>query len=514
MNNTSSRADLHFFLLLLMLAGLYIFWTWNPEIAGLGGDNGVYLLTAQFYSPWSPPSLIAKHFADHSQYPPIYPLVLALLGGGDSILTAHLITTACLLLAFLAIRYWLVTLGLQKTTANLAVLLIALLPGTVKIAMFILSENLYLLLSVLGLLLAFLSERRESSFLLIMAAIAIAVAALTRTVGISLAAAFCLYLAIRRPARALLSGFATLAPLAVFTWYKSIHATEQSGYLDALISHYHYDTGAKILAQIQTESVSLWQGWFANFEPGFAGYLMGFCLILSFLALVVRIYKRQLDGFYLLFYFGVILLWPYPAEAKRLIYVVLPIMVGQSFSLINYIPALSVGQIIIRPVTLFILAMLVSSMPGTIVIAERFLQPLPQELEPYRRTKHLYSADLQVAHSNLLNAKILLEDMKSLNDKLPEDAIIYGLKPSIISLYAKRLALLPPSEITADNSLQDAGDRSRPIYFYMMGITSPSSPTPYYPFEKIKDRLDILHVARIHDGEDGPVLAILGRLNR
>ncbi|KPJ98836.1 MAG: hypothetical protein AMJ60_06965, partial [Desulfobacterales bacterium SG8_35] len=274
MNNSSTRADLHFLLLLLLLTALYLFWTWNPEVAGLGGDNGIYLLTARSYSPWSPPSLIAQHFAAHSQYPPLFPLVLGLLGGGESILAAHLINTACLLLAFLAIRAWLVALGLQKTTANLVVIFIALLPGTVKLAMFILSENLYLLLSVLALLLVLLAERKNSSLLLIIAAFVIVGATLTRTAGIALAAAFCLYLTCRRPARALLPALATLAPLAIFAWYKSRSAAEHAGYLDALISNYSSNTATKVLKQIQIESVSLWQGWLANFEPGFSGYFI------------------------------------------------------------------------------------------------------------------------------------------------------------------------------------------------------------------------------------------------
>ncbi|KPJ97619.1 MAG: hypothetical protein AMJ60_10775, partial [Desulfobacterales bacterium SG8_35] len=97
-------------------------------------------------------------------------------------------------------------------------------------------------------------------------------------------------------------------------------------------------------------------------------------------------------------------------------------------------------------------------------------------------------------------------------DTLPEDAVIYGIKPSIISLYSKRLAFLPPAEITAGDFLPDIEKNYLPQYFYMVAITSPSISTPFFPLEKIRDDLEILHTARTHDGENAPVVAILARI--
>jgi hypothetical protein len=514
MNKSKHNIDFQFLLLLVILSGLYIFWAWNHELAGFGGDNAVYLLTAEFYSPWSAPSPIAEYFANHSQYPPVYPFILAVFGGGQSILSAHLITASCLLLALVAMRFWLVAYGLASTTANLAILLLAILPGTVKISMFILSENLYLFLSLSVLALTSFSDKKENSLLLIMAAILVASATLTRTAGISLAAAFCLYLAVKKPSSSLLCAFLALAPIIFHAVYRKFHAIEHVSYVNALIAHYSDDTLTKILEQIQRESSFLWQGWLANFEAGMANIIIGVFLGLCLLSAVIRIYQRKLDGYYLLFYFTIMLLWPYPAEAKRLIYIVLPIMVGQFLFSLNLIPKLSLGKIYIRPVSLFTLAILIVSLPGTALIVKRFLQPLPAELEPFRRNKFLYYSNQQVAHKNLLYAKTLIEDLKTLDAKLPEDATIYGIKPSIISLYSQRLTLLPPANIAADKSLQLSKDKVQPIFYYMMGITSPTHPIPYYPFEEIKDQLEILHVAKSGNGDAAPVIAILSRLHQ
>jgi hypothetical protein len=514
MNESKHNIDFQFLFLLVIISGLYIFWVWNHELAGFGGDNAVYLLTAAFYSPWTASSSIAEHFANHSQYPPFYPFLLAIFGGGKSILAAHLFTAVCLLLALVAMRIWLTAHGIASTTANLAVLLIAILPGTIKISMFILSENLYLLLSLSVLSLASFSEKKDNSLLLIMAAILVASATLTRTVGVSLAAAFCLYLALKKPTRSLLCGLIALAPLIIHTVFRKFQAMEHASYVDALVLHYSDDTLAKIIEQIQKESNFLWQGWLANFEAGMANIIIGLFLGLCLLSIVVRIYQRKLDGYYLLFYFTIILLWPYPAEAKRLIYVVLPIMVGQCLFFMNLIPSISLGKIYIRPVSVFTLAILIVSLPGTVLIIDRFLQPLPAELEPFRRNKFLYYSNHQIAHENLLYAKTLIVDLKILNTKLPQEATIYGIKPSIISLYSQRMTLLPPANLAADSSLKLSNDKVQPLYYYMMGITSPSHPKPYYPLEEITDQLEILHVAKSDSGDDAPVIAVLARLKQ
>ena len=512
MKSAAARSDIFFLLLFLVISGFYLFWTWNPELAGLGGDNGVYLLMARFYSPWSPSSDIARHFTEHSQYPPFYPIILSIFGGGESILAAHLSTTACFLLALLALRAWLLTLGLQKSTANLAVLLFTILPGTVKFAMFILSENLFLFLSILALYLVALAEKEGKKALLPAAALTIVLAVLTRTAGLSLAAAFCFYIILKRPPKGLISLFAVIVPLAFFFWRKSLSSIKHTGYLDALASYYNSDIATKILDQTQKEAFFLWQGWQVNFEPGFGIILIELCLILSLAAMFYRIYKRHLDGFYLLLYFIVILLWPYPAEAKRLIYGVLPILVGQSLFLVNRLPALQAGKLKIYPVTLLTLSLVFCSLPNTLIIADRLLQPLPSELQQYRRTKYLYAANPQTATNNLYSAAVLMDDIKSLPGILPAKAVVYTIIPSILSLYTNRLALIPPDDITTANSFYYGSDNSQPVFFYMTALTSPAIPAPYYPLEKIRDRMEILHLAKIGHEDNGPVIAILAKL--
>ena len=63
--------------------------TSSAYLSHFGGDNAVYLLTAAAWSPYSLASDFAQHFADTSRYPPAFPFVLAVFGGGESIHLAH-----------------------------------------------------------------------------------------------------------------------------------------------------------------------------------------------------------------------------------------------------------------------------------------------------------------------------------------------------------------------------------------------------------------------------------------
>jgi hypothetical protein len=50
-----------------------------------GGDNAVYLLTAQYFSPYAPRTALAAHIAQGSLFPPLFPLLLALTGSAESL---------------------------------------------------------------------------------------------------------------------------------------------------------------------------------------------------------------------------------------------------------------------------------------------------------------------------------------------------------------------------------------------------------------------------------------------
>src|SRR5712692_9243154 len=130
----------------LVMASAYYVWTWSDILGGFGGDNAVYLLSAQYLSPFSPHSQVAEYFFRQSPYPPLFPLALALTGGGGSLLIAHLVTTTFLLLALPAIFFLLIFDCFDRPHAFFIAFIFALLTLTYMQELFTHSENLYLLL--------------------------------------------------------------------------------------------------------------------------------------------------------------------------------------------------------------------------------------------------------------------------------------------------------------------------------------------------------------------------------
>src|SRR5678815_4616641 len=103
----SSGAISAVLIFLVLSAGLYAF-GWNHESAGFLSDDAVYLLMADGFSPFRPaePGLTA-YVMREALFPPLYPLLLAVLGAGSGTLVwAHVITTTTLVLALGIYGLW------------------------------------------------------------------------------------------------------------------------------------------------------------------------------------------------------------------------------------------------------------------------------------------------------------------------------------------------------------------------------------------------------------------------
>lgn len=476
-----------------MLALLYYGWTWSYQLADFGGDNATYLLTARQFSPWATPDTVAAYFASQSQYPPLYPLVLAIFGGGSSVLIAHLITTTALLLAFVVFYFWSRRLDFTQGRATAAVVLFAMLPGTYMHALSILSENLYLLLTLLSFFAIASYETDRKQDWLWTAAVAVACAALTRSVGICLIAAFFLYLALHRPPRFWLLGLVAVAPM--LAWQVSGQQTAP-GYLSSLLEQYSSEPLAALLDHLSRESRMLWIGWVGNFSWSPIGAPVmaavgGICL----LGAVVRLWQRKLDGLYVALYFLLILIWPYPAEASRFLLVLIPVLLVQGALLIDSWRKLkNVAEARFYPSLVLFGAVAIIAAPSLLLTAQRFFLT-PPEFADLKRTVSWYAIDPQEASYGVLSDKLLIDHIKSIDMHTEQTDCVYSIKPSIIGFYANRIAVIPP-RLNWDSAAADAYlDRTRCRFFYLMSFASPSFPSVYYPLERLRDRLTIVSAA-------------------
>ncbi len=476
----------------ILVAG-YSIWSWSYVLGDFGGDNAYYLMMARYFSPWSEHSPAITYFTVHGPYPPLYPIVLALFGGADNLLVAHLITTTLLLLAFAVYYAWLRTLGFGAHAAGLFVLLFALLPGTYMQALSVLSENLYLLISIgcLASVGKFEIVRREHW--LWVATVCAAAAVLTRSAGVTLLAAFLLYLMFHRPRGSWRFVLGAILPVVLWNF---LGQHQSPGYLSSLVEKYGPDPVSALLHQFSLEIRMLWFGWVGNFSTGSVGpWVTAFVGALSLLGALWRIFLRKLDGIYVGIYTGLILVWPFPAEAQRLLFVIVPVLLVQCLLLLKTLPPLALGRYRMPPEFLLALFIAVITAPDLLLTVKRFSQPMPDQMAPFRRSIDWYDIDPNDARANVIFDKSLTEHLKTLPNVVPENECIYSIKPSLVGYYAGRVSMNPPRpdfDAAAFNTfLKQTGCR----YFYLMGFLSPSYPVVYYPLARLGDALTVVSVS-------------------
>ncbi len=492
----------------LALCVVYLCWTWSHELGDFGGDNAFYLLTARHFSPWSGADTVAAYFVSQSFYPPLYPFVLAIFGGGESLLAAHVITATMLLLAFAVFYAWQRQIGVGRLGAALMVLLFALLPGMLMQALSLLSENLYLLstLGALAAVAAYEVDRRQTW--LWTAVVCVAAAVLTRSAGVAMVAAFVLYLVLHRPKRFWLLIVGALVPMLL--WQLLSHRAGP-GYFSFLTARYAADPIAGLIAHLTTAVDALWDGWAIDFtmsQPGIP--VMGLLGLVSLVGTACRALQRKLDGIYGAAYLGLILIWPYPEEMTRLLSVVVPILLVHGMLLLERLPPVRLGQSVLKPSWILPLAIVLIMAPSLFLIAQRFVQPLPDEYAGFRRTPEWYAPDRRTAFFNAVSDKLMIDHLKQIPALVAESDCVYSIKPSIVGYYSHRISILSPRPELNDADLAAYLDQNRCRHFFLMGFGNSNYRSPYYPLERMRQSLTIVSVMDV-PGRRGMPASILAR---
>lgn len=491
-------------LLLAVLAPPLFAWSWSGQIGILGNDGPAYLMMAAHYQPGLKADPVYTLAAVGSKYPPVYPLALAAMGASE-LHRAHAATTSFLLLGLLTCYAWLRGERATRTEAVAVVLLFALLPGTWLTALLIQSEFLFLLLSIAALALMSHYRRRGRRESLLAAAIVVALASLTRTIGVTLFLPL-LATAWRAPRReALLVMVFSVLPF--INWHLFHRATQ--GYSDELQGAYGGLGLDAVAHQFGRELAALRVGFGENFRPDRSLRSMADLLGLLCLACAAwRLRRGRPDGLYLLASLAVLVVWPYPEEARRFLWVLLPVLLGQALLVLKTLlqpdETRSGGATLVK-VTLAA-GILGMALPAQSFLLQRSRAAAASPIPEAAHNALWYVPSVADAERWVGMQVVMIATLEQAGSVVPPSDCILATRPDIVNYFARRISTYPPSPSIPDAQFPGQLRSIGCHYLFSIVATDPNRRlAPLYPLGRIPGEFDtVLACAAPDDRYDSP----------
>jgi hypothetical protein len=486
-----------------LIAALFV---WHDGLATFASDSGNYLLMARYLSPWQEASEAIRLLWDQQYFPPLFPLLLGLSGLSYHLAGAHLFTLALLLAALpLLHRYWQSLVPGSRAPLVLSGLFL-LSPGTWLNIMGILSENLYLLLSLAVLVL----PHRHSPTLRqsLMTGLLLAALMLTRSIGLALVGAWALsqFLPWQRGRIGTLAYILPVLVAAFFTllnqWWQPQPAS--AFYLSQI------DPGA-IATQLGAFNElwhTAWQFYRSDSMLLQSMLVTGVgCLALAGLALRLR--DGQLDAWYVLLYLLILLVWPYPGQGLRFLYVIQPVLLGQAWYALHVAGRHFLPDHASSAQGLFLLLLAAVVVPAQFFVLNRYQAG---RLTGYAHSYEFYNhPDLPDATAAAAVQQALFNDMQMIRDSTPPGATIAWFEPVYLPVLADRRGsnladVLPGSTESAASQWPD--------YLFVSRFHPRYTVDDYdglVMLEGFADIAEIRWASRLPDGSTGAVLLEMSR---
>lgn len=480
---------------------VYFAWGWAGDLTEFGGDSATYMLMGRHFSPFYPDSAVLSETVRNAVYPPLFPLVIGWCGG--SMLAGHLIVVASLLAAVLCLHTWLRQEQLGQTMSLWVAAVFALMPGTYFLTLNIWTENPYLLLS----LVAILAESRapeEGRRLapLWTATAAVAGATLVRTAALPLLVAFMIRLLIVRPRHWPWLIAASAAPFVLWTVWSKLRHAGINGYVSIWYEVYGKQPFVTLLTQVETELGLVFTSWTQSWlgPDGASASLRYVVLATACICLVGwlrRLGSLSFDAIYVALYAVVLLIWPFPGEARRLSYVLVPVLLAQGAFFVHSMTRKESGG---RGKFIFAVCLGVWTLvllPRLFLTAHRFTLPIPAGLSIARHTEQWYGDDRLQAAQDAFNLAANLNNMRTIEEHVPQGDCVFGIKPSIVTLYSGRMSYSPPGAAMSDATFWQDIRKCR--YAYALAMVSPTFREPFYPLRRLQGRGRVLSTANAGD---------------
>ena len=218
---------------------------------------------------------------------------------------------------------------------GMLVLAFCMLPGVITSSMGILSENLYLLLSLAALLTYSSIKKDENAgwgwYLLLLGFLTFAI--LTRTIGIALIAAVSLITMLEKELgrSQKIRVYLIVISGAIFWQLWGVFNPQTSDMTYGYYIEHYIGSEASAYSVLEfiwnsfkinsMQILSAWSHYLALNHTNFWLFLFSYTLlILCLTGLVLRLLQRKLDALYVTLYIFILLIWPHPGEMTRFLH--------------------------------------------------------------------------------------------------------------------------------------------------------------------------------------------------
>ncbi len=503
------RARWIWLLVLLFVGGVYAAWTPHEGLGQLGRDGPRYMMMADHYAAYRQPDPVYAAMAIFSHLPPLYPMILAWTGAADDLYRAHLVTNLFLLFGLGAWTWWLLHKGATLEQAALLMLLLATLPGSLLTGLLIQSEYLYLFLSLLALGLMAAYRRSTKPEMLYAAGLAVGAASLSRTIGVCLLPPL-LFCAKRGTWR---SGAIAvmLAVCPAVGWHLVHHSpTSYGDQLQAMYSAHPWET---LLRQIEAELPALRHGFAQNLldDPSW-GPLADLLGLLCLGCTLVRAARLEEDGIYLCAYLAVLVAWPFPEEAMRFLWPILPLLLAQPLLIASgwrrHVPGRGLHP---AAVTSLALLLLPSTLAALEQFADRYWSAPYSGIANARGMVYWYAHDPAYARATAAAENAFIGAVQLITAEVPDKDCVLATRPDVVSYYAHRFSKRPPLNSVPDPDFGQIARSSGCNYVFGTAFKDNIFPVALHPLPRLAPDLRMLFVYSVDRGQETDIVAALGR---
>lgn len=497
----------------LLAAPLLCFVAAKASFAGLFSDSAIYLLLADAILADGADFDWLTFLFERYPFPPLYPLALAALGGGtEAARWTHAIGALTLSAGVGAMVVWWWRERIPLAIACAAAALFAVTPVTLFSVMDVLSEPLYLLLTLTAMIALAPGPRQPTAWYT--AALALGLAGLVRTVGVTAIAAFIVHWWFRTGGRRQRAApFLALLPTLAWAAVKWLRDYDSS-YVLTVIRFPLRETVPALLAEIPPNAAALWRHGLENLDvlgnPA-AGALLGALLALAGAGFVRRFVELRFDALYLAAYGALILVWPHGEHAGRFVFVVIPIIAFHALCAALVLARTLQGARIRTAVTAapLVLAAALTAPSGIAIIGAIALFSGGPYNDDVRSESWQRHADSRTARTEAAIVREMTTAIAALGAQVETGACITSVYPQTVMLLTRRPGLFPAKPDAAEPIFEQSM-RQCP-YVLLLNSTSESFgfPDHFYPRGRLNGNFIVVDAIHYVDVPPAPAIAAM-----